>query len=117
MNREEDGCIPWELNAKNKISFKTAHWYHYRIECIGTDLKTFIDGKLMGHVIDNATAKGFFALQVHAVGKATQAGRAIHWKNIRIQTANLKGTPDDANYAVANFVPNTIFGDRSKTRL
>ncbi len=98
---------PMELNAKSKIDFKAGQWYHYRIECIGSDLKTFINGKFMAHVIDNATPKGFFALQVHAVG-AGEAGRDIHWKNIRVQTSNLKSTPVDPAYEVANFIPNFI---------
>ena len=99
---------PMELNPKNKMSFKTSQWYHYRIECIGTSLKTFVDGKQMAHIIDNTTAKGFFGLQVHAVGKEAEAGRTIRWRNIRIQTTNLKPAPDDASYEVANFIPNTI---------
>jgi Domain of Unknown Function (DUF1080) len=91
--------FPMELNEKNKVDFKPGQWYHYRIECIGTDLKTFINGKFMGHVIDDATPKGFFALQVHSIGSnVAQAGRNIHWKNIRIQTTNLKSTLVDPAY-------------------
>jgi hypothetical protein len=99
---------PMELNEKNKIDFKTGQWYKYRIECVGSNLKTFINGKLMAQVTDDVTAKGFFALQVHTIGSEAEVGRAIHWKNIRIQTANLKPTPDDISLQVANFIPNTI---------
>lgn len=99
---------PMELNEKNKIDLKTGQWYKYRIECIGSNLKTFINGKLMAQVIDNTTAKGFFALQVHTIGSQAEAGRAIHWKNIRIQTTGLKPTPDDPAYHQANFIPNTV---------
>ncbi|MBS1512108.1 MAG: DUF1080 domain-containing protein [Bacteroidetes bacterium] len=99
---------PMELNAKNKFSFKTGQWYHYRIECIGNSLKTFVNGKAMAHVYDNTTAKGFFALQVHTIGNAAEAGRSIRWKNIRIQTTNLKPAPDDVTMTVANFIPNNI---------
>jgi hypothetical protein len=101
--------FPMELNEKNKINFKTGQWYHYRIECIGTDIRTFINGKFMGHVIDDVSPKGFFALQVHSIGSnIAQAGRAIHWKNIRIQTSNLRSTPVDPSYEVANHIPNFI---------
>lgn len=99
---------PMELNAKNKISFKPGQWYRYRIECIGNSLKTFINGKQMAHVIDNTTSKGFFALQVHSIDNASEAGSAIHWKNIRVQVSNLKPTPDDPSFFVADFIPNTI---------
>jgi hypothetical protein len=105
---------PMELNPKNKISFATGQWYHYRVECMGTDVKTFINGKAMGHVVDDVSPTGFFALQVHSVGKEAEAGRAIHWKNIRIQTANLKPTADDVAMEVANFIPNTISSTEAK---
>lgn len=99
---------PMELNEKNKIRFKTGQWYRYRIECIGNNIKTFINGKQMAHVIDDASSKGFIALQVHAIGSEAQAGKAIHWRNIRIQTSGLKQTPDDPAYRVADFIPNNI---------
>ena len=49
---------PMELNQKNKITFKAGQWYKYRIECIGSNLKTFINGRLMAQVIDNTTSRG-----------------------------------------------------------
>ena len=99
---------PMELNEKNKFRFKTGQWYHYRIECIGTSIKTFINGKQMAHVIDDASSKGFIALQVHAIGSEAEAGKAIHWRNIRIQTSGLKKSPDNPSVAVADFIPNNI---------
>jgi Domain of Unknown Function (DUF1080) len=99
---------PMELNEKNKIRFKTGQWYRYRIECIGNNIKTFINGKLMAQVIDDASPRGFIALQVHAIGSEAEAGKAIHWRNIRIQTSNLKASPDDPAYQVADFIPNNI---------
>jgi len=99
---------PMELNSANKIQFKTGQWYRYRIECIGNSLKTFINGKQMAHVTDNDTRKGFFGLQVHAIGSEAEAGHAIHWKNIRIQTTGLKPTPDNTAFTIADFIPNDI---------
>jgi hypothetical protein len=105
---------PMELNQKNKITFNAGQWYKYRIECIGSILKTFINGKLMAQVIDSTTSKGFFALQVHAIGNAAEAGRAIHWKNIRIQTTALNTTADNPEFAIANFIPNFISAVEAK---
>ncbi|MEY2916305.1 MAG: hypothetical protein RIS73_19 [Bacteroidota bacterium] len=105
---------PMELNQKNKITFKAGQWYKYRVECIGSSLKTFINGKLMAQVIDNTTSKGFFALQVHAIGNAAEAGRAIHWKNIRIQTTALNPTADNPEFSIANFIPNFISAVEAK---
>ncbi|MGF2411641.1 3-keto-disaccharide hydrolase [Ferruginibacter sp.] len=105
---------PMELNEKSKINFKAGQWYKYRIECIGTAIKTFINGKQMAHVIDNENDKGFFALQVHSIGNAAEAGRAIHWRNIRIQTTGLKPTADNAAITVANFIPNAVSAVEAK---
>jgi hypothetical protein len=105
---------PMELNEKNKLPFKTGQWYRYRIECIGTNIKTFINGKLMAQVIDDASPKGFFALQVHAIGSEAEAGGAIHWRNIRIQTSGIKPTPGNAAYQVADFIPNHISAIEAK---
>ena len=42
------------------------------------------------------TAKGFIALQVHALYGTMKEGMKIHWKNIKIQTENLKVSPLDS---------------------
>lgn len=99
---------PMDLNENNKIQLNTGQWYRYRIECNGENIKTFINGKLMAHVIDNLSGKGFFALQVHSVSNENEAGKTIRWKNIRIQTAGLKLTKDDVTITAVNFIPNKI---------
>jgi hypothetical protein len=99
---------PMDLNEKNKIHFKTGEWYRYRIECIGNNIKTFINGKQMAHIIDTGTSKGFIALQVHSIDGKAEAGNIIHWRNIRIKTAGLTPTADDLACQVADFIPNNI---------
>ncbi|MFM8349104.1 MAG: DUF1080 domain-containing protein, partial [Bacteroidota bacterium] len=59
------------------------------------------------NISDNMTPRGFIALQVHSVQSAEEAGRKVRWKNIRIQTEQLKPSPPDGIY-MANFVPNTL---------
>jgi hypothetical protein len=56
---------------------------------------------------DNMTATGFIALQVHAIGKNDQPGKQVRWRNIRIQTSNLKPSPSDRIYVV-NLIPNLL---------
>jgi hypothetical protein len=53
------------------------------------------------------TAKGFIALQVHSIGKAEEAGKQIRWRNIQIQTKDLRPYSWDSVFVV-NLVPNTI---------
>ena len=78
-----------------------------RIECIGTSIRTFLNGQPAAAVIDDATTRGFIALQVHAIHNKKEEGKTIHWRNLRIQTENLK--PVAANdIFVVNLIPNTL---------
>jgi hypothetical protein len=102
-----DWIYPLEYNAPAKSLFKLGEWNKGRIECIGNSIRTFLNGKPAANLVDDATAKGFFALQVHQVNKPEDAGKKIYFKNIRIQTKNLKGTPL-GNTFVVNFIPNQL---------
>jgi hypothetical protein len=59
------------------------------------------------------TLKGFIALQVHSIGKEEDAGKTIRWRNIRIQTENLKPSPPD-NIFVVNLLPNQLSEQEKK---
>ena len=97
-----------ENNPAAKTAFKNGRWNHYRIECIGTSIRTWVNGVACAHLIDDMTPKGFIALQVHAIGKdAKDAGKEIRWKNIRIQTEKLQPSPPD-NLFVINTIPNNL---------
>ncbi len=98
---------PMEYNPAAKTAFKNDQWNHYRIECIGNSIRTWVNGIACAHLIDEQTAKGFIALQVHQINDEKELGREIRWKNVRIQTKNLKPSPAD-NLFVINTIPNTI---------
>ncbi|MFM9075824.1 MAG: DUF1080 domain-containing protein, partial [Bacteroidota bacterium] len=98
---------PLEFNPEAKSAFRKTAWNKLRVECIGTVIRTWINGIPAANISDNMTPKGFIALQVHSVQSAEEAGRKVRWKNIRIQTEQLKPSPPDGSY-VANFVPNTL---------
>jgi hypothetical protein len=98
---------PMELNSAGKTAFKNTSWNKYRIECIGNSIRTWVNGQPTANVFDNMTATGFIALQVHAIGKNDQPGKQVRWRNIRIQTSNLKPSPADDIYVV-NLVPNVL---------
>jgi hypothetical protein len=99
---------PLELNPAAKPAFKNGQWNKYRIECIGSTIRTWVNGVPAAHLVDAMTAKGFIALQVHSVNKPELVGKEIRWRNIRIQTKKLKPTPFDDT-----FVVNTIANDVS----
>lgn len=98
---------PMEYNPAGKPAFKNGQWNKYRLECIGASIRTWVNGIATANVVDNLTMKGFIALQVHAIGKPEEAGRQIRWRNIRIQTKNLKASPVDKIY-VANYLLNNL---------
>ncbi|MEO1012369.1 MAG: DUF1080 domain-containing protein [Bacteroidota bacterium] len=76
-------------NPKARQAFKQNDWNHYRVEAIGDTLKTWINGVPASHLIDEMTASGFIALQVHSISKDKKAGTEIIWKNIKILTDSL----------------------------
>jgi len=96
-----------ENNPAAKKAFKKTDWNHYKIECIGNSIRTWINGVPCAHVIDDVNPTGFIALQVHAIGDKKNEGKEIHWKNIRIKTTNLKPAPTD-NIFVVNLLNNNI---------
>ena len=102
-----------ELNPAAKKAFKNNSWNKYRIECIGHTIRTWVNGVPAAHVIDAETPSGFIALQVHSIKEERQAGKHIRWRNIRIQTDDLKATAYD-NVFVVNTLPNNLSSQEAK---
>ena len=102
-----------EYNPGAKNAYKKGEWNLCRIECIGPVMRVWINGIATANLVDDLTPKGFIALQVHAIGKEEEAGKTIRWRNIRIQTANLKPSPPDDIF-VANLIPNQLSEQEKK---
>ena len=102
-----DWLYPLEYTAEGKKAYKKNAWNKARIECIGNVIRIWVNGVATAHLIDDLTPKGFIALQVHAVGKEEEAGQQVRWRNIRIQTQDLKPALLDSIFVV-NLVPNTL---------
>ena len=81
--------VTLEDNPEAQKAFKQNDWNHYRIEAIGDTIQTWINGVPAAHLIDDKTASGFIALQVHSIGKDQKAGTEIAWKNVKILTDSL----------------------------
>ncbi|HEY8931238.1 MAG TPA: DUF1080 domain-containing protein [Mucilaginibacter sp.] len=103
-----DWLYPLDLNEKAKSAFKVGEYNHIRIECIGNEMRTWINGQPVADVVDTVDTKGFIGLQVHAVTKEEQAGKKVYFKNLRIQTTNLKRMPFPKNIYTVNLVPNSL---------
>ena len=102
-----DWIYTMDLNPATKPAFKQGQWNKARIECIGNNIRTWINGVPAAHVIDDITPSGFIALQVHSIGRKEDEGRQIRWRNLRIQTENLKPSPMTGVF-VANLIPNNL---------
>lgn len=81
---------PLDKHPEAKKAFKVGEYNHFRIECIGPSITTFINGMPVARVIDTIDRKGFIALQVHAVNKPESAGHKVYFKNIIISTKHLQ---------------------------
>lgn len=92
---------PLSRNTKGQNAFKPGEWNHYRIEAIGNNIRTWINGIQCANLVDDATAKGFIAFQVHSIHDASLEGKIVKWKNIRIKTTDL----DKERKEVAVYAP------------
>jgi len=89
-------------------AYRFGEWNHLRIEAIGPSLRTWVNGVPVAHVVDAVTARGFIALQIHSIGDdAAAAGRRTLWRNLRIQTTDLRPSPPD-EVPVRNYLPNDL---------
>ncbi|WP_404420430.1 DUF1080 domain-containing protein [Nibricoccus sp. IMCC34717] len=75
---------------------RIGEWNRLRIEAIGPDLRTWVNGHPAANLRDNARSAGLFALQVHSIDNADQAGREVRWRALRIQTTELSLSPTEA---------------------
>lgn len=95
------------INPLSKTAFKKEAWNKYRIEAIGPVIRTWVNGIPISALIDDMTLSGFIALQVHAIGKDAVPGKEIRWRNIKINTKNIKATPPDQT-PVVNLLTNQL---------
>ncbi len=100
---------PMELNPAAKSAYRLEEFNHYRIECIGNELKTWVNGVPAAYVIDTLDKTGFIALQVHGIGNNEKLnGKKVYFKNLTIQTENVKPSPFPKGIYTVNYSPNTL---------
>ncbi len=103
-----DWLYPLMLNKKAQPAFKLHVFNKVHIECIGHEIRTWINGVPAACMIDTMDHSGFIGLQVHAISRADQAGEMVCFKNIRIKTTNLQFTAFPKDIYVLNNIPNTL---------
>jgi len=99
---------PLDLHPQAKSAFKVGQYNHLKIECLGNELKTWVNGVPVAYVVDDVDPIGFIGLQVHAVSEAAQAGQKVYFKNIRLRKIQGQPSAFPADIYVANFVPNYL---------
>ncbi len=99
-----------DMNPPSKALYRFGEWNHYRIEAIGPRMRVWINGGPVADLIDDVTKAGFFGLQVHSINSPEEAGRTTTWKNLYVQTRDLKPLPK-MNILIRNNIPNNLDPD------
>ena len=103
-----DWIYPLDLHPTAKAAFLPGQYNHFKIECIGNTIKTWINQQPIAYVVDTVDSKGFIGLQVHAPGTGAAIGKKVFFKNIRIKTSGLKEQAFPAGIFVVNNVANQL---------
>ena len=109
-----DWLYPLSLNATAQDMLKTGVYNKVRVECIGNNIKTWINDKPAAYVVDDMDSKGVIALQVHSIGNPDMAGKKIYWKNIRIRTSELSDSSFPSTVYTMNTMANSLSGFEKK---
>lgn len=101
---------PLSRNEKGQNAFNNGEWNHFRVEAIGNQINTWVNGIQCARLVDDMTAKGFIALQVHGIGSKKQEGLTVRWKNIRILTEDVPDfrTKCDPDVAEVSWLVNQL---------
>lgn len=71
-------------NEPARKAYKKEDWNHFRIECRGDKIKTWLNEVPAAELIDQISPSGFIALQVHGVGKREEP-LEVRFRNLRIR--------------------------------
>ena len=83
---------PVTMNKPGQEAFQNGAWNKYRIEAVGNSIRTWVNGVQVTNLVDDMTAEGFIALQVHSIKKNKERdGLQVHWRDARILTDDLEG--------------------------
>jgi len=103
-------------NPKGQSAFKNGQWNKFRVEAIGSSIRVWVNGIQTANMLDEVTAEGFIALQVHSIGNKQDEGKEIRWKNLRIKTKNLETErwPNAPYCLEKNYLPNHLSAEEQR---
>jgi len=103
-----DWLYPLTLNPGAQAAFKLGEFNHLKMECIGNEMKTWVNNIPCGYVVDTLDRTGFVALQMHGITNKEGANKKVWFKNILIKTSDIKPTPFPKGIYVVNKTPNSL---------
>lgn len=108
---------PLSRNPKGQEAFVPGQWNHYRIEAIGPNIRTWVNNVQCANLVDDTTAKGFIAFQVHSIHDESLEGKTVRWKNIRIKTTDLQNTRKevDSDVPEISYLKNDLTENEKRT--
>lgn len=107
---------PLSRNPKGQNAFVPGQWNHYRIEAIGANIRTWINDVQCANLVDDTTAEGFIAFQVHSIHDESLEGKKVKWKNIKIKTTDLENSRKtvDSEVLEISYLTNQLTADETR---
>lgn len=107
---------PLSRNPKGQMAFISGQWNHYRIEAIGNNIRTWINDVQCANLVDDTTAQGFIAFQVHSIHDEKLEGKTVRWKNIKIKTTDFENARKavDSGVPEISYLTNNLTNDESR---
>ncbi|MDU0353385.1 family 16 glycoside hydrolase [Paraglaciecola aquimarina] len=76
-------------NENCRKEFKVDDWNTYRIEAVGQNIRTFINDVPCSNIVDDLSASGFIALQIHSAG-GDKVNKTVKWRAPKVLTTNIQ---------------------------
>ena len=107
--RRRGWLYPLHYNEPARKAYKQAGWNKARIEAIGNELRTFINGVPASNMVDDFDDSGMICLQVHSIPEKL-AGTQVRWRNLMIKEGATAADrlPAPVFPMQVNNIPNTL---------
>ena len=102
---------PLTRNPAAQRAFRVGDWNRFRVEAIGSSIRTWVNGVPAANLVDAMTARGFIALQVHSVpDDPAMVGLQARFRNVRLLTENVEkhATPPVPDIKQFSYLPNQL---------
>ena len=108
---------PLSVNPKARTALHLGQWNRVRIEAVGSEINTWINGVHSARLVDDMTAEGFIGLQVHSIRDESLMGAEVKWRDLRIMTENVeqhRRTPDPRVREIS-YLKNSSLSGKNRT--